>query len=322
MSAPDIVVVPFDSLPVLPSGLRHAWDVWGPGDNLGTLNRLTGAVVTAAMGAVRTGERIGLSLPMEVPAPGFFGRDAPSHALFPMGAAGGAWDDRLDGFYLQSSTQWDGLRHIRGADGFYGGWQGSPDLDAGPLGMQHWASQGIIGRGVLVDLASGVPGCGDSYDPFDAVRFDPGDLEAALEAQRTQLRYGDILCVRTGWMDRYLALDRTGRLELADQMKDVHGYTAAGLSATEAMARFLWDRGVAAVACDNPAVETVPADPAVGFLHGRLIPHLGFAIGELFDFGALAAACARQRRHEFLFVSVPLHVAGAAGSPGNAVAIL
>ena len=46
------------------------------------------------------------------------------------------------------------------------------------------------------------------------------------------------------------------------------------------------------------------------------------AIGELFDFGPLAAACAREGRHEFLFVSVPLNLTGAVGSPANAVAIL
>ena len=31
--------------------------------------------------------------------------------LYPMGPIG--WDDWLDGFYLQCSSQWDGLRHIR-----------------------------------------------------------------------------------------------------------------------------------------------------------------------------------------------------------------
>ena len=46
---------------------------------------------------------------------------------------------------------------------------------------------------------------------------------------------------------------------------------------------------VAAVAADNPAVDAVPVDPAVGSLHRRLIPCLGFAIGELFDFAPLAA---------------------------------
>jgi hypothetical protein len=88
------------------------------------------------------------------------------------------------------------------------------------------------------------------------------------------------------------------------------------------MSRFLWDSGVVALPCDNPAVEVVPSDPRQGFLHGRLIPHLGFAIGELFDFGPLALACRRERRYEFLFTAVPLNVTGAIGSPANAVAIL
>ena len=104
-------------------------------------------------------------------------------------------------------------------------------------------------------------------------------------------------------------------------MQTVSGYTAAGLAGSAEVAALLWDSGVAAVACDNPAVEVVPADPSDGFLHGRLIPGLGMAIGELFSFGPLAAACARERRHEFLFVSVPLNVTGAIGSPGNAVAV-
>jgi hypothetical protein len=80
--------------------------------------------------------------------------------------------------------------------------------------------------------------------------------------------------------------------------------------------------GLPALGRANPAVETVPVDPAAGSLHLRLIPCLGFAIGELFDFAALAAACGRERRYEFLFTSVPLNLAGAAGSPANAVAIL
>jgi hypothetical protein len=70
-----------------------------------------------------------------------------------------------------------------------------------------------------------------------------------------------------------------------------------------------------------PPFEVVPADPSDGFLHGRLIAGLGMAIGELFSFGALAAACQRDGRYEFLFVAVPLNVTGAVGSPANAVAV-
>jgi kynurenine formamidase len=315
----DSVVVPFDELPTLPgSGLRHSWDVHGTGDQLGTLNRLTGPVVAASVGAVRTGERIGVSLPLGLPDPPFFGRQAFKHTVFPM--APFAFDDYLDGFYLQCSSQWDGLRHIGSPDGWYGGWQGAAEADPETLGIHHWAARGIIGRGLLIDLVSARDGTG--YDPFSSVAFSPEELSAALAAVGGSLRYGDILCVRTGWMDKYLALSVAEQGELAESMVDVTGYTAAGLSGSESMARFLWDSGVAAVACDNPAVEVVPGDRSVGFLHGRLITGLGFAIGELFDFGPLAEACARSGRCEFLFVSVPLNLTGGVGSPANAVAIL
>ncbi len=312
------------------SGVQHAWDVWGRGDNLGTLNRLTGPAVAAAAGCVRTGERIGVSLPLGLPDPPFFGRKGFRHHFEPMGPA--AWDDWVDGFYLQCSSQWDGLRHIGSPDGWYGGWRGQPSDDLEPLGIHHWAQRGIVGRGVLADVASfaapGSPGAqsrpalAGGYDPFTRVAIRPEDLAGALRAQGTELRPGDILCVRTGWTDKYLTLDAAERASLSDGMQSVSGYTSAGLAGSEEMAGFLWDSGIAAVACDNPAVEVVPADPADGFLHGRLIAGLGMAIGELFAFGALAAACAAAGRHEFLFVSVPLNVTGAIGSPGNAVAVL
>src|SRR5450756_1445128 len=107
MSEADSVVVPFDELPVLPgSGLRHSWDVHGAGDQLGTLNRLTPAVVAAAAASVRTGERVGMSLPLGLPDPPFFGRRAYKHSFVPMGPAavpavrtrpGAAWHPPLGG---------------------------------------------------------------------------------------------------------------------------------------------------------------------------------------------------------------------------------
>ena len=95
-----------------------------------------------------------------------------------------------------------------------------------------------------------------------------------------------------------------------------------GLAGDEGMARYLWDGGFSAVAVDNPGVEVSPGDPWFGTLHRRLIPGLGFAIGELFTFEALAAACDAAGRHDFLFVSVPLNMPGGVGSPANAIGIL
>jgi kynurenine formamidase len=317
----DTVIPSFDSLPRLPgNGVPHAWDVWGRDNNLGTLNQLTDPVVAAAAAGVRTGERVGVSLPLGLPDPPFFGRKPLRHSFKPLGPA--AWDDWVDQFYLQCSSQWDGLRHVGSPDGWFGGWRGQPSDDLEPLGIHHWAARGIVGRGVLVDLASHASSADSAYDPFTGVAFRPGDLDDALRAEGVSLRGGDILCVRTGWTDKYLTLSADERVALASGMQGIGGYTSAGLAGSEEMTRFLWDSGVAAVACDNPAVEVVPVDPSDGSLHGRLIPGLGMAIGELFSFGDLAAACARERRYEFLFVSVPLNVTGAVGSPANAVAIL
>jgi hypothetical protein len=309
-------VVPFDELPVLAgSGLRHSWQVNQPGDQLGTLNRLTGAAVARAAATVRTGERVGLSLPIELPDPPLFDRQPVRHTIFSAGR--NTWDDRLDGLYPQASSQWDSLRHVRAReDGFYGGWQGNPDTDPDRLGIHHWARQGIVGRGVLVDLAAQ-----GGFDPFEQHAFEVADLERALGLQRTALRYGDILCIRTGWVDRYLALDQTGRHELAERFEQPAQRSWAGLAGSEEMSRFLWDSGAAAVVCDNPAVEVGPGDPAVGSLHRRLIPCLGFALGELFDFTGLPPACQQARRYEFLFASVPLYLTGGVGSPASAVAV-
>jgi hypothetical protein len=59
----------------------------------------------------------------------------------------------------------------------------------------------------------------------------------------------------------------------------------------------------------------------VGNLHRRILPALGLAVGELFDFDELAERCAADGRWTFLLAAVPLNLPGGVGSPANAVAI-
>jgi kynurenine formamidase len=306
----------YDELPTLgATGLRHAWNVFGAADELGTLNRITDDVVQSAVAMVRTGRRISLDLPVSIPNPPLFGRNPVAHSIFELDR--NTWDDRLDDFHLQGSTQWDGLRHVRAREfGFYGGWQGPPDSDPRRLGIDRWSDHGIVSRGVLVDLTGG------DLDPFSTRAFSAEELAAAVDSQCGPLRRGDVLCVRTGWIDGYLAMGDDDRTSLALRDADRADRAWAGLDGSDAMARYLWDAGIAAVVVDNPALEVAPSDPKVGDLHRRLIPCLGFAVGELFSFGELAGACAHQRRSDFLFASVPLKVRGGVGSPANAMAIL
>jgi len=307
----------YDDLPVLDGlGYPHAWDVFGRGDERGTLNLLDDATVLAALGAARTGERIPLSLEMSALDPPLYGRERLEHRM--MQTARNIWDDRLDSFYPQATSQWDGFRHVRAREfGYWGGVvEDPPDMGA-RLGVQRWAETGIVARGVLLDVARHLRD-DPTYDPLAERPVGADVLAEVAAAQGVEVRPGDVLCVRFGWLHAYRALDTVARRAFAAEGT---GSAFAGLAADESTARALWDWHVAAVACDNPAAEVSPGDPRTGSLHRRLIPLLGLVVGELFDLDRLASRCAEDGRWTFLLVSVPLNVEGAVGSPANAVAI-
>lgn len=311
----DVTALPaYAELPRLDDiGANHSWGVFGPDDELGTLNLLDADAVRHATGLVRTGERVGLSLELDQPDPPLFRREPFRHTVTKLG--GSMWDDRLDNFFPQGSTQWDGFRHHRvRRHGFYGGVTDDPSVGNRRLSIHHWAS-GIIGRGVLLDVAAHLGGAG--YDPLAERSITADDLRATAQAQGVELRPGDVLCVRTGWLAAYRGLDPAARAAIAEKKA---GLFSTGLAADEAIAELLWDWRIAAITADNPAVEVTPGDPAVGSLHRRVLGMLGIPLGELFDFDGLADRL--SGRTEFLFVSVPLSLVGGLGSPGNAVAIL
>ena len=56
-------------------------------------------------------------------------------------------------------------------------------------------------------------------------------------------------------------------------------------------------------------------------MHRRVLPLLGLAVGEFFDYEQLTRLCVADQRWDFMFVAVPLHVIGGVGSPANAIAI-
>ena len=305
----------FDSLPEIPElNLHHAWDVWGRDDVLGSMNNVTPERVAAAAALVRSGVRVSLDLPLNLPNPPLFGRQAYEHVVFPLSR--NEMDDRLNNFHPQGSTQWDALNHVRCRE--HGYWGGRPqDPTDGPMGIgiDQFADHGIAGRGVLIDIASWFERTGD-FDPLDPKPVTVEDLEAVLDAQGVVLQAGDFLCLRTAWSRGYLSLTAAQRATYAEAP------TFAGLAADENMARFLWNTHPAAVCADNPAVEVVPGDPAIGSLHRRLLPTLGMALGEMFDFEGLRTACQAENRWTFFFVAAPLKIPGGLGSPGNAMAIL
>jgi len=291
----------------LPEG--RAVGLYGPEEQLGCLNALTPERTQAAARLIRTGETFGLNAPLDYPSPHPHPRrTAPTQIVIRYPERR---DDYLEGLWPQASSQWDGLLHFRDPETgcFY---NGNTDESRG---IEAWADRGIVGRGVLLDIASFRQTQGRPIDwrKRDVVTVE--DLIGCAHAQHVAITEGTILIVRFGWETAWL--DATIQERLAVTRPE---FSSPGLEASEAMAEHLWDWGLAAIAADNYALEAVPFDGYV--LHVDLLPRLGMPIGEFWHVDELAAACARDGRYEFFFTSAPLHVRGGIGSTANALAIL
>jgi hypothetical protein len=267
-----------------------------------------------------------LNFEMELPDPPLFGRAAFEHEVKWLAGDVGH-DDELSNWNTQSSSQWDGFRHIKhGTHGFYGG---VADEDHG---IHHWARRGIAGRAVLADVERWRAAQGRPIQPGASDPIEPDDVIGALAAQGTTVEPGDVLLIRTGWTSWYRGLDAAGRQGLAGSL------AACGLRPGEATAAMLWDLHIAAVAADNPALEVWPPGALADgetvraafsqpersvevFVHFSLLPLLGLPIGEMFDLDALAVDCASDGIYECCFTSAPLNLAAGVASPPNALAI-
>lgn len=307
---------------------RLAGTSWGlfPDPDRGTPSFITPEAVLAARNCIRSGDVFGLDYPADAFDPGMsLKRGAPRHVIYSSHPA--HRDDYLDGYYLQGSTQIDGLRHRRADDvGFYNGTaddqvrEGTPDL-----GIQEWADRPIVGRGVLVDL--------DRYRraqdaPIDHASGEPLSLElilAAVEGQSVEFRPGDILMLHTGWCEWFLGRGLEERQQLRDSRR------ATGVAQSEEFVAWAWDQQFAVLAADTFAFECLPVVPGSpykesavndhGMMHQQLLAKLGMPLGELWRLGPLARHLEAAGSWDAFLSIKPLNVIGATGSPANAVAL-
>jgi kynurenine formamidase len=300
------------------------WSLPGIDPRLGLLSMLDAAAVVRAAGLVRTGAIFRLDADLGLFDPPLFGRPALRQEVtdFPYGH-----DEVLSSFNTQSASQWDGFRHVYHPElGFYGG---LPDAEHS---VGHWGRSGIVGRGVLADVARFRERAGRPLQMTQADPIEIDDVAGALEQAGVTVGRGDILLIRTGWMSWYKSLDATGRAEHAPVP------AAPGLRTSPAFVDYLWQLQVCAVAADNPSLEVWPPGaltdrevrraartdksrmPEV-FMHYALLAMLGMPIGELWDLDALADACAADGGYEFMLSSAPLTHRDGVASPPNVMAI-
>ena len=299
------------------------WGTWGPDDELGTLNYITPERIARASRLVTAGKVFPLGVPLqrEGPQSGTRARFNPIHTMFRDGgdrprtaaeveaAEGYGGSDDWIVMPLQCVTQWDSLAHIFYEGQMYNGYSADLVTSSGAAKNSIDKTSGkIAGRGVLLDVArhKGVR----ALEPGYAITVD--DLEATARAENVQVEPGDLLLIRTGHMSRYLDKKDWRHYDL-DPFPGVSVYTA----------RWMHARQIAAVACDNYAVEVRPSEIA-GFrnpFHVVAIPNMGLTLGEIFFLEDLAADCAADGRWAFLLVAPPLPVTRAVGTPINPYAL-
>jgi kynurenine formamidase len=311
-----------------------SWGLFGSDDELGTLNFIGPSHVRDAARLVRRGVVFNLDHRLDAFDPPLAPhRHRPRHVVFSRSAH--HRDDYLDGLYLQGSSQIDGLRHFRHQEhGFY---NRVPDAKITPgtptIGVNRYAERGIVGRGVLIDVARHLERQGRRLDQRHGEAFPARVLDEVAQAQGVAFRAGDILLMRTGWLAFYF-----NELSTAERVALPADLRSPGLEQSHDTLAWLWDHQIALGASDNVGFEVIPArvdSPFVtardrvagtsplhaGLMHPTLIALLGFCIGELWDLESLAADCAETQVYDCMVVAKPLNLVGGVGSPANALAI-
>ncbi|WP_449349695.1 cyclase family protein [Streptomyces shaanxiensis] len=292
------------------------WGRWGADDEIGTLNLITDEVVREAAATVRTGRRVPLALPLKqdgVQTGMMPGRVNPLHAmvqinqeLFGPGAV--ACSDDAVTMGLQAATHWDALTHVSHSGMLY---NGRPADTITPHGGAEFSgidkARYVVSRGVLLDVARarGV----ERLDGGHAVT--PEDLEAAEELAGTRVRAGDVVLVRTGQVQVYLAGD-----------KEAYAYPSPGLSVRTP--EWFHARDVAAVANDTLTFEIFPPEIEDLWLpvHALDLVEMGMLQGQNWNLEELSTACGEAGRYTFLLSAMPEPFVGGTGTPVAPVAVL
>lgn len=308
--------VDVDALTARPSAPR-------PSTPRGGYDHITPQTTLAALQLVRHGKVLPLNLALDTPTigrPNLVHHARMHNQTRPIsnGRFNVVNDDTVE-LALQSHSHWDALSHwgvIEPGDNgvFYGGkgldetW---PEFGSKTLGMAT-LSGGIVTRGVFFDMVDFLEGPTVTHLP-EGRNIDAAAIRRYLDTRGLELRPGDAAIFYTGFRARLRENPDAWR-------RGSPGFhpVSPGLL-TETLP--IWEAGKTfALVADNPSVEPNPMNE--GPLHEGALKRLGIYLGELFDLEALARHCRETGQLDFAFVSVPLNIPRAFGSPANAIALV
>jgi kynurenine formamidase len=300
------------------------WGRWGDSDQVGALNFLTSQEVVRAAAAVEQGKIFTLGAPVGGPEgepvwPGraeaqrYNTRDRASYSCgrvepFPGGLE---YADDMMVLFLQGTTHFDALGHVWYDEKMYNGYAADETVDhMSQASVLSLADRGIVGRGVLIDIARHR----GKQRLSRGEAFTLEDLHAAAKAQGTEILPHDILLVRTDWLQTFYE-DRAAFYE--------EPFLEPGLLYEPAVPEWFHKLEIAAYGTDTVGNELTaqPESGLISALHASLMRNLGVAFLEILRLEELAADCEKDGQWTFMFVASPLKIVGATGSPVNPTAI-
>jgi kynurenine formamidase len=271
---------------------------YGAGDQIGSLNEVTPAMIVAAARLVQKGTVHDLGRVLDANVPRFEGRYwqqtlvSNSHIINPRrpnsqpdgwGQNRINWITELVTGTMQMGTHLDALNHLQIGDRFYNDFQARDIVEewgTNKLGIETVPQ--VVARGVLVDIARfrGVTRMNEG----DVIT--PDDIEGALKMQGVGAGQGDVLLFHTGW----------GALWDSEPKRYTSGEPGIGLDAAE----WLVGKRIAMTGADTWSFGAVPGeDPYRPFVVPQMlnVKH-GVFIMENLDTKVLSA----EQVYEFMFV--------------------
>lgn len=290
---------------------------FGPDDEIGMLNLITPESARAISRRADFGHIIDMSVDYFVGMPSFTAAGQPDYQIWmtntprgtviedPMGI--GPEQNELVSYsgdaismYTHTGTHIDTLNHFGYHNSIWNGFKADDHL-----GNRNWNVCGpekqppIVARGVMIDVAAmlGVPVLPQSY------AIGEKDLRDALKRQKTELRPGDVVMVRTGQMTLW---------PHEEFIKNESGINREG-------AEFLAKSGAALVGADNLSLEQIPSSEEGNWLpvHTFLMAEAGVTIMEVVDLEGLA----REELYEFAFIGAGIKLRGATAAPMRPLAM-
>ena len=274
------------------------WGRWGRDDEAGAVNLITAEKRRAAAALVRNGRTVSLSRVFEPPQHFVRKNDRGN-------GAGSVVDYYGFIYHGQTITHIDSLCHIW-EDAEDGVWNGrhpdeAVDTHGASFGSVMAWEKGIITRGVVLD----VPRHRGTAHVTPDRPVHGWELAEIADAQGVEVGPGDALLVHSGRE----AFQRAGGV--------VGGGDRPGLHAS--CAKFIRDRDVALLGWDM--MDARPNPYGLAYPVHAVLTYFGVALLDNALLEPIADACAEEGRHEFMFMALPLRVAGGTGSPANPIAM-